>query len=316
MHVTVVGGYGRGISFFVDQAPHGGETRSHARLLETHGGKGSNQAVGTARLGAPVYLVTAIADDAGGTMGRELWRTEHVDATGVRVLEGSTMTGAIITDASAENRIVIADGVLGEISPADIDAVADVFTGATVVLVSCEIAAPAAGRALRLGHDAGALTILNPAPVPDLEHIDFTCVGVLTPNQSEAALLLGLAPDDMGRPEEVVDALRARYDVTVVMTLGDDGAVAAPRAGGILRVPAYRPSRVVDTTGAGDSFNAGLAVGLFHGLDLPDAMRLGAVCGGLAVTERGVIPALPSRSAVVAALLDAGEHDLAAALPD
>lgn len=315
MRLTVVGGFGLGVSFFVARAPEAGETVSGATLLQTPGGKGSNQAVGAARLGASVAFLSAIADDDAGRLGRQLWAAEGVDADGVAVLDGTTMVGAIITDAAGENRIVIADGVLGTFGPAQVDAARASFEGASVVLVSTEIATSAAARALRLGRDAGARTILNPAPAPDPAAIDWTCVDVITPNESEAAQLLGRAPDDRTlTPGETARELRARFDVDVVMTMGGDGALVAERENGLEAIASHAPDRIVDTTGAGDSFNAGLAVGLLRGLDLASAARIGTVCGSLTVETAGVIPALPTRDRVVAQLRSRSEDAVAAAL--
>lgn len=310
MQLTVVGGFGLGVSFFVDRAPDAGETVGGARLLQTPGGKGSNQAVGAARLGAQVRLATAIAADAPGRLGRELWAAEGVDASGVAERDGTTMVGAIITDGTGENRIVVADGVLADYAPTDVDACA--FAGSAVVLVSTEIATPAAAHALVRGRAAGAITVLNPAPVPDPAAIDWTCVDVLTPNRGEAALLLG-GPSDAD-PSGVAAALHDRFGVAVVMTLGAHGAVVVRADGSTETIGTPSPPSIVDTTGAGDAFNAGLATGLGLGLDLVEAARLGAACGSLAVQVAGVIPALPTRTTVIADLRSRQDVALATAL--
>lgn len=311
MEIAVVGGYGLGVSFFVDRAPAAGETVGGARLLQTPGGKGSNQSIGARRLGASAALLTAIGPDDPGRLGLALWQAEGVDAGGVVELAGSTMVGAIITDASGENRIVIADGVLADYGPAHVDAAAGVIADASVVLVSLEVALPAAARALALGREAGATTILNPAPAPAAAAIDWRAVDIVAPNQTEAARLLGAG--SVG-PMEAARALRERFHVSVVLTLGGDGVLVAPLAGGIEMIAAPAPDTVVDTTGAGDAFNAGLAVGLLRGLDLTDAARVGAACGSLAVRAAGVIPSLPTRDAVVGLLRQIGQSASAAAL--
>ncbi|MDR1151931.1 MAG: PfkB family carbohydrate kinase [Bifidobacteriaceae bacterium] len=146
------------------------------------------------------------------------------------------------------------------------------------------------------------MTLLNPAPVPALAPADWANVDILTPNRTETQALLGHAVTGAS-PEETARELSIRYGVTVVMTLGADGAVAWPKGGdAAIRVPAFAVSDVTDTTGAGDGFNGALAAGLAAGLDLADAVRLGTVCGSLTVARRGVIPALPTLAEATAAL--------------
>ena len=315
MKATVVGGFGLALSFFVERFPAKGETVSGAKLLRTPGGKGSNQAVGVARLGVTTRLVTAIAKDEAGDIGRALWASEKIDHSWVRVLAGETMVGAVVTDATAENRIIIADGVLGALAAGDIEASAAAFDGVQLVLVSTEISTTAAAAALALGHRAKAFTVLNPAPAPDPGLIDWSTVDLLVPNQSEAMQLLGRPPGERTTAfESVASELCQRYGVAVILTLGADGALIVSRDGRVDRVAPYVPPQIVDTTGAGDAFSAGLAAGLAYGLELTAAAQIGAVCGGLAVTRRGVIPALPDRATLIDALVASGKQGIADAL--
>lgn len=152
--------------------------------------------------------------------------------------------------------------------------------------------------------------MLNPAPVPDPAAIDWTCVDVLTPNRGGRELLLG-GPSGAD-PSGVAAALHDRFGVAVVMTLGAHGAVVVRADGSTETIGTPSPSSIVDTTGAGDAFNAGLATGLGLGLDLVEAARLGAACGSLAVQVAGVI--LPTRTTVIADLRSRQDVALATAL--
>jgi ribokinase len=314
MDIMAVGGYGTGLSLFVERAPEPGETVADAKLVITPGGKGSNQAVAAARLGAKTGLITAVGRDSAGRTGRAGWQAEGVDASGVLDLDGETMLGAIVTDATGENRIVVADGVLAELDASHVERAIGQAGAARIVLVSCEVALGAIRAALSAGRTAGAVTILNPAPVPALAPADWANVDIITPNRTEAHALLGHAAS-AASPEETARELSIRYGVTVVMTLGADGAVAWPKDGdAALRVPAFAAGEVTDTTGAGDALNGALAAGLAAGLDLSDAVHLGTVCGGLAVTRRGVIPALPTLAEATAALNTSGRSRIAESL--
>lgn len=289
MEVTVVGGYGRGLSFFVPRAPAPGETVSGATLIDTSGGKGSNQAVGIARLGGHVRFVTAIGADAAGQQGLALWSAEGINTEAVVQLDGTTMAGAIITDSSAENRIVVADGVLKDIEREHLHEAS--FNGADVVLVSTEIKHEVAGQALAMGKKSGALTVLNPAPVPKEGTFSWDDVDFVTPNETEAAQLL--RESRRRDPIALARDLAQQEDVTVVMTVGSHGAIIAFPDGSYQSVEPCPVNELIDTTGAGDSFNAGFAWALGLGLSPVAAARVGNACGARTVGARGVIPALP-----------------------
>ena len=171
------------------------------------------------------------------------------------------------------------------------------FHSPAVVLTQLEIPVAAAEAALRCGRERGAITILNPAPVRPLPPSVLQWVDVLTPNQSEARVLAGLGPDADVEPEKVARDLIRKGVKQVVMTLGESGALIVT-ASSSTRVPALRMV-AVDTTGAGDAFNAGLAMALAGGASLEAAVQFAVVTGGLAVTREGVIPSLPNRDEVL-----------------
>jgi len=173
------------------------------------------------------------------------------------------------------------------------------FHSPAVVLTQLEIPVTAAEAALRCGRERGAITILNPAPVRPLPPSILQLVDVLTPNQSEARVLAGLGPDADVEPEKAARDLIRKGVKQVVMTLGESGALIVT-ANSSTRVPALRMV-AVDTTGAGDAFNAGLAMALAGGASLDAAVQFAVVTGGLAVTREGVIPSLPNRDEVLQA---------------
>jgi ribokinase len=267
--IAVVGSYGVGLTFGVERAPERGETLVGTLFRTDHGGKGSNQAVGAARLGAEVAFLTAVGEDAFGDRAFELWAEEGVDAGGVVRAGLPTMTAAILVEASGDNRIVIVPGALSTLTPAHVDAFAPQIATADVLLVQLEIPVETALHALKVARVAGVRSVLNPAPAPPTPIAP--AADYLTPNESEAFAVAGA-------------------DGTLVVTLGEQGA----RLRGD-QVPAFT-ARAVDTTGAGDAFCAAFAVALAQGATDADAVRWGCAAGAHMVEHDGVIPGLPTRT--------------------
>ena len=273
--VAVVGSYGVGLTFEVERVPAAGETVVGRRFRTDHGGKGSNQAVGAARLGARVALLTAIGEDAFGAEARRMWAEEGVEADAVVAVPLPTMAGAILVEGGGENRIVIAPGALAALTPDHVERFAGRIATADVCLVQLEIPVEAAWRALQIARRGGVRTVLNPAPAPaqPLPRELLALVDYLTPNETEAAAL--------------GDAAAAAG--TIILTLGREGALLGDE-----RVPAL-PTRAVDTTGAGDAFNAAFAVALAERRPELDAVRFGCAAGAHMVEHPGVLPGLPRR---------------------
>jgi ribokinase len=280
--------------------PVAGETLLGGTYSSGHGGKGSNQAVAAARLGAQVAFLTAVGDDALGTAARDLWAAEGVDASGtVTVLDAATMVGMILVEPSGENRIVIAGGALDHLTPQHVEDFRPQLTAADIAVVSLEIPLQTALTAIRAAHAAGTRTLLNPAPAQALPADAWAHIDVLTPNRIEAAILLGHDPDADESPESLAAQLHAKGGGTVVLTLGGDGALVHD-ASGQRRVPAAPPIAVVDTTGAGDAFTAAFAIELAAGESIDAAVRFAARAGAHAVGIHEVIPALPRRADLAA----------------
>lgn len=309
--ITVVGSYATGLTMKVERLPSTGETLLGTGYRVDYGGKGSNQAVGCARLGAQVSFVAKIGKDAFGEMALQLYRDEGIDVANVRqTSDAPTGVGFIIVEAaSGHNCITIDPGANELLSAADVSQFTEALNSPAVVLTQLEIPVAAAEAALVRGRTCGAVTILNPAPVRLLPPSVLQLVDVLTPNQVEAQVLAGQSPDaaiqpknepedeNEDEPEEIARELIRRGVKQVVMTLGEKGALIVTPSS-CTHVPAIRAS-AVDTTGAGDAFNAGLATALARGASLEAAVQFAVVTGGLAVTKEGVIPSLPRRDEVL-----------------
>ena len=267
--IAVVGSYGVGLTFGVERAPERGETLVGSLFRRDHGGKGSNQAAGAARLGAEVVFLTAVGEDAFGDQAFELWAEERVDASAVLRAPLPTMTAAILVEAGGDNRIVIVPGALSALTPVHVDGFAAQIASADVLVVQLEIPLATALHALDVGRAAGVRTILNPAPAPT-EPIA-PAADYLTPNESEALAV-------------------ERAEGTLVVTLGEQGVRLRGE-----QIPAF-PATAVDTTGAGDAFCAAFAVALAEGATDAEAARWGCAAGAHMVEHEGVVPGLPTRT--------------------
>lgn len=290
--IAVVGSYGVALTYSVNAIPRPGQTVLASRFSTNHGGKGSNQAVAAARLGGDVRFLTIVGSDPHGEQGVALWEEESVKADVIRAADLPTMNGAVTVDADARNAIVVAPGALAALTPTHVEEWLDRLTSAAVCLVQLEIPTETAVAALRHARMAGVITVLNPAPWVPLPREAFAYVDYLVPNEDEAGGLLGRPYNRDGAVGEI-DSLANR---AVVVTEGADGATVF-RDGGATNVAAPRVD-AVDTTGAGDTFSAALAVALAEGAEIVEAAGFACRAAAVAVTAPGVIDALPHRSQI------------------
>lgn len=286
-----------GLTLRADRFPAVGETVLARDFDLGPGGKGSNQAVQIARLGGDVEFVSVLGTDDFARIATELYETEGVGTAHlVRTSERNTGVGFIILDDSGDNRILLDPGTNDVFGTEHVRAAAPLFDDCSVVIAQLEIPADTAREGLAAGKAAGCTTILNPAPARPLPTDVFGSIDILTPNQTEARVLLDLSPDDPHDDLALCDKLRALGVATVVLTRGEQGAVIVDDRG-VEKVDPFQVP-VTDTTGAGDAFNGALAAALASGMDLPSAARRASAAGALACTELGVIPALPTAAAV------------------
>ena len=295
--IAVVGSYATGLTMRVKRIPSAGETVLGSGYRVDFGGKGSNQAVGCARLGANVTFVAKVGNDTFGEMAMGLYREEGIDTASVaRSASAPTGVGFIVVEEkTGHNSIVLDPGANELLAPADVDLPA--VRSAAVVLTQLEIPVETAEAALAAGRTAGALTILNPAPVRPLPPSTLALVDVLTPNETEARVLAGHAADSAVEPRLIAEDLLRRGPKLIVMTLGENGALLV-RDGQCRRFAAPAVD-AVDTTGAGDAFNAGLATALARGASIEEAVQFAVIIGAIAVTTDGVIPSLPRQNEVL-----------------
>jgi ribokinase len=301
--VVVVGSLNMDLVIRSTRMPRAGETILGGDFHMVPGGKGANQAVAASRLGARVSMVGRVGDDA---FGRELLRNlaaDGIDHTFVHN-DATSATGValIVVDDAGQNSIVVASGANMDLSPSDVDGAAATLRSTDVLLLQLESPLETVVHAAELAHAHGVTVILNPAPARPLPEKLLALVDVLVPNESESALLTGMPVDNVDQAAAASAELRRAGVGTVILTLGERGALLAEQTG--TRVfPAFEVEPV-DTTAAGDAFLAGLAVTLAEGKRLDEAVQWANAAGALATTKLGAQTSLPTRQAVERLLAD------------
>lgn len=299
--VIVVGSINIDLVANVPRLPDAGETVTGGRFARHDGGKGANQAVAAARLGARTWFVGAVGDDAFGLDARSALAADGVDTTELMTLPGeATGVALILVAADGENVIAVAGGANEALTAEHVAAALDRLAPGPgdVVLVGHEIPTATATEALRRARAVGALTVFNPAPADGVTPETLSLTDVLTPNRGEAAQLLAGEGRADALAADLLGALAGGGHVLI--TLGGDGARLYGQ-GVTTSIPAPAVA-VVDTVGAGDTLNGALAAGLAAGLDLETAAWRAVTAAAIAVTRAGAREGMPTAGALAAAL--------------
>jgi ribokinase len=273
-----------------------GETVMGEAVHFIPGGKGANQAVAAAKLGAQAVMIGAVGDDPFARSLRESLQKSGVDLRGVKTVPGMATGIASILLTDEDNSIVVVAGANSRCLPEDVAAGRELLSGADILLLQLEIPLETVLAAARTAKELGKKVILNPAPARELPDELYRLTDVITPNRSELEFLTG-RPVEEGGLEASMRNLLERGAGCVVTTLGAEGAAFLSPEGGFRRVKGYAVD-VVDTTGAGDAFNAALACGLSEGMELPDAVDFAGRTAALAVTRLGAQDGMPQRKEV------------------
>jgi ribokinase len=305
--VCVLGSFMKDLVASAERRPLPGETLHGTGFAEFLGGKGVNQAIAAARMGARTAIVGTIGEDRYGEEFLELLKTDGVDTDWVvRHPELGTGVGLPLVLPDGSNSIIIVSRANAAITPAEIEAAAEVLTAGTVLSVQLELPVEASRAALRLASAAGVTTILTPAPVGPVDATLASYVDILVPNEVEAAALTGLDCDDESQVPVIAHKLADEWELRgCVVTLGSRGAFVVDRS---TQTEVWiEPHRVatVDTVGAGDAFCGSLAASIARGADLVDAVRLANAAGALSTTVNGAADSAPDRAAALALLDDA-----------
>ena len=295
--VCVVGSANVDLIFQVLRLPRMGETLAGKQIHLGFGGKGANQAVMAARLGAGVSLVAKVGGDVFGEQMLANLMNQGIDTTHVRIdRENSTGVASIVVDDEAQNCIIVVPGANGRLLPEDIRASAPAIQTADVLLCQLEVPIETILEAFRLAKAAKVLTILNPAPAMTLPDELLALADLCVPNETELELLTGQTLETLDEITAAGQALRKRGPQTVIVTLGERGALLIQEQTAEL-VPAV-PVTAVDPTGAGDAFIGSLAVFLTEGLTMGEAVPLANKAAALSVTRTGTQSTFPTRAEI------------------
>jgi ribokinase len=298
--IVVVGSANTDMVIQVRRIPAPGETVIGREFVMAAGGKGANQAVAAARLGAEVTFVARLGGDLFGDRAIAGYEQEGIDTTWI-VRDPGTASGValVFVDDAGENSIAVASGANARLTPDDVERAQAAIASADVLLVQLEVPLAAVSHAVQLASRAGVQVILNPAPAREVPASLLSQVSIATPNEHEIEVVVG----ESDRARSVEKMLGAGTQ-TVLVTLGAQGVLWAD-GGRQERVPAFRV-QAVDTTAAGDAFNGALAYALAGKLAMAEAIRYASAAAAITVTRMGAQPSLPTRTEVDAFLRRAG----------
>ena len=300
--VAILGVFVADLAFRAGRQPKIGETIVGSGFKMGPGGKGSNQSVASARVGAKVTFISKIGRDAFGDIALKTWKDEGIVARAAQSDKEPTGAAYIfVNHDTGENAIIVYPGAGGAISPTDVEAAADAIRSAKVFVTQLEQPAASAQRGLEIARAAGAVTIFNPAPAEPIPDSIYPLCDYIVPNETEAATLTGLSVATLNDARRVGDALLAKGAKNALITLGERGALLHNSRSSI-EIPAFSAGPVVETTGAGDAFVGGFAAAIARGIDPVEAARFGCAVAGISVTRPGTAPSMP-RLAEVEALL-------------
>lgn len=297
-HIAILGVFVADTAYRADRPPRMGETIMGNSFALGPGGKGSNQAVAAARAGGDVHFISKLGRDAFADLAFSIWTEAGVNPAVTQ--HDDSYTGAayiFVEESTGNNAIIICPGVAGTISAADVEAKSDLISGASVFITQLEQPMKAAHRALEIAKAGGARTILNPAPAAEVPREMLALCDFVTPNESEAEGITGVAVATVDDARRAAEAFLDMGVGAVVITLGENGAFYMDR-GTSAHVPAFAAGPVVETTGAGDAFNGGFAVALAEGADPVDAVRFGCATAAISVTRPGTAPSMPRRDEI------------------
>lgn len=297
--VVILGVFVADTAYRADRMPVMGETIMGNSFALGPGGKGSNQAVACARIGADTHMISKLGQDDFAKLALDTWAEAGVKAHVEQVADSYTGAAHIfIEESTGDNAIIIAPGAAALISAADVEAQAELIASADVFVTQLEQPMEAAVRGLQIAREAGVTTVLNPAPAAELPNGMLALCDYVTPNETECEALTGIAVETLEDAQRACDALQELGVITPIITMGEQGAYLH----GTGLVPAINAGPVAETTGAGDAFNGAFAAALASGKTAQEAVRWGCATAGISVTRPGTAPAMPTRSEVEAYL--------------
>jgi ribokinase len=300
MSVIIFGSINMDLVVRTPRLPTPGESLTGHTFFTAPGGKGANQAVACARLGAHARMIGRVGDDVFGETLRRSLGEDGVDVAGVTSQPGPSGVAVIAVDDAAENNIIVVPGANGAVGSNDLALLDEALADARVLLLQLEVPIDAVIAAARLARQRGVMVLLDPAPARPLPPELYAQADIITPNESEASALVGTPVQSQEHAERAAHLLLERGARAAIIKMGSKGVYWSDGAASAF-APAFRVA-AVDTVAAGDAFNGALATALDAGLPFGEAIRWGLAGGALSVTKAGAQQSMPTRAELLALL--------------
>lgn len=294
MKIVVFGSINMDLTAYVPKLPLPGETLLGDSYITVPGGKGNNQAVAAARLGAAVQFVGRVGDDIFGKQVLKIVAAENVDVSPVAVdTEKGTGLAVISVDKNAENAITVISGANWTLGNSDVARAEQCLDGAAALMLQIEVPLEASLHIAEIAHQRNVKVIFDPAPAVSLPDKAYQVIDFITPNETETEVLVGIKPQNESEAKQAAAILHQRGVKNVIIKMGAKGVYYDTGTDQGFVKPYHVKS--IDSVAAGDAFNAGLTVALAEGKDIKEAVRWGAAAGAIATTRKGALPAMPHR---------------------
>lgn len=290
--IIVIGSLNMDLVVKTPKIPQIGETILGSGFMTSPGGKGANQAVAAAKLGVNVVMAGCVGDDIFGENLMQNLSANHVNHENVKVIAGSPTGIAMIVVKDGDNFIIVDPGANSELSPSIVEDLENVIKGCNILIVQLEIPLNTIEKAIEIAKKHGVKVLLNPAPARKLSDDLLAKVDILTPNETECEIITGIRIKTIGDAGEAVAYLNNKGIPQVIVTLGSKGVIY--NSGKNIIHKCVPKVKVVDTTGAGDSFTGAVAAALSQGKDIDSAVDFGNIVGTLTVMKNGAQASLPS----------------------
>ena len=300
MSISVLGIFVADLAFFGEKIPSEGETIIGKKYIIGPGGKGSNQAVAAAKAGAKTYFISKIGDDHFGSMAKKIYDQSEVDYSNVIISkEHSTgAAGILVNKNSGANSINVVPGAAGELQISDIDKATDSIKNSSIFLTQLEAPLEVVMYSIKLANQHSVKTILNPAPAASIDKEIFSMVDYFTPNETEASYYVNHPIESIDDAKQASKTILEMGVKNVIITLGEKGAYFENKNEQHIVSKANLNNPILDTTGAGDAFNAGLAVALAEGKNIKESLNFASATAGLSATKFGTANSMPLRDEI------------------
>ena len=293
--ICVLGNFVADNSFYADQLPTKGQTLFGDGYQVGPGGKGSNQAIAAARLGSKVNFLGKVGDDANGKMAIELYKKNKIDPKTVFISKDfpTGVAGIMVNKSDGTNAIIVYPGASMEITIEEVNQFSNILSNCKVFLTQLEIKKEVTLHSLKIAKKGSAITILNPAPAIKIEDEFFKYIDFFTPNETEAEFYVGKKIESYDQAKEAGEFFLNKGVKNSIITLGEKGIYFVNKENSYPLPAIDLKGKVVDTTGAGDSFNGALASGLEKGMEINDCLKYAIKASGISTTKKGAADAMP-----------------------